>query len=107
MDCKHDLCVKDCIFNIVYTDKTQQDYVTEVDNMREMVNSPDHYRGESLLEAIDVIEDFNLNFNLGNAIKYILRCNKKENCVQDLSKAMWYLNRELITLKSSLEDGET
>jgi len=42
-----------------------------------------------------VIEGFELNFNLGNVIKYILRADKKGNKKQDLEKAQWYLNREL------------
>jgi len=45
--------------------------------------------------VIDIIEDFNLNFSLGNAIKYILRSDKKENRIQDLKKAVWYLNHEI------------
>lgn len=57
------------------------------------INSPAHYRG--LIEPIEVIEEFNLGFNLGNAIKYILRCEKKGNKKQDLQKAMWYINREI------------
>jgi hypothetical protein len=60
----------------------------------DLVNSPAHYDG-GLLEAIDVIESFELGFNLGNAVKYILRCEKKGNKKQDLEKAIWYLNREL------------
>lgn len=63
-------------------------------NNEEMVNHPKHYQGNGL-EAIDVIEAFNLNFNLGNAVKYILRCGKKDNDLQELNKAIWYLEREL------------
>lgn len=63
-------------------------------NDEEMVNHPKHYQGNGL-EAIDVIEAFNLNFNLGNAVKYILRCGKKDNDLQELNKAIWYLEREL------------
>ena len=57
------------------------------------VDHPKHYKGNKF-EVIDVIEDFNLDFNLGNAIKYILRAGKKENKIQDLKKAIWYLKRE-------------
>lgn len=42
------------------------------------VNHPDHYQSSSGLEVIDVIEDFNLGFCLGNVIKYVLRCGKKD-----------------------------
>lgn len=60
------------------------------------VNNPDHYQSASGVETIDVIEDFDLNFNLGNVVKYVLRAGKKdESPVQDLKKAMWYLNREI------------
>lgn len=62
--------------------------------MKDLINSPDHYQGNKF-EVIEIIEDFNLNFSLGNAIKYILRSDKKENRIQDLKKAVWYLNREI------------
>jgi hypothetical protein len=61
---------------------------------REMVNHPDHYQGNNF-EVIDIIEDYNLGFSLGNAIKYILRSNKKGSAKQDLKKAIWYINREI------------
>ncbi len=57
---------------------------------------PEHYQApDNKMEAIDVIEAFNLNFHLGNAIKYILRCDKKNNKAQDIAKAIWYLDREM------------
>jgi len=59
-----------------------------------MVNHPSYYQGESI-EVIDIIEEFNLGFSLGNAIKYILRADYKEDDIQDLNKALWYLEREL------------
>lgn len=60
------------------------------------VNHPSHYKAHGM-ECIDVIEAFELSFNLGNAIKYILRHGKKGNAKQDLEKARWYLDRELST----------
>ncbi len=68
--------------------KYQENYMTD------LVNHPPHYKGNKF-ESIDIIEDFSLNFNLGNAIKYILRCNKKGSKNQDLEKAIWYINREI------------
>lgn len=65
---------------------------------REMVNHPDHYQGNKM-EVIDIIEDYSLGFSLGNAVKYILRADKKGNKKQDLEKAIWYLNRELDKFK--------
>jgi hypothetical protein len=59
------------------------------------VNQPPHYKSKGGIESIDVIESFELGFNLGNVVKYILRSDKKGNKKQDLEKAQWYLNREL------------
>lgn len=61
---------------------------------REMVNHPNHYQGKKM-EVIDVIEDYDLGFSLGNAIKYILRADAKGNRKQDLKKAIWYIQREI------------
>lgn len=46
-------------------------------------------------EPIDVIEDWDLNFSLGSALKYIARCNHKGTKKQDLQKAINYLQREI------------
>jgi hypothetical protein len=58
------------------------------------IDHPEHYQGNGI-EVIDIIDSFNLNFNLGNSIKYILRADKKGNKKQDLEKALWYINHEL------------
>lgn len=60
----------------------------------EAVNHPAHYQGNGI-EVIDIIESFDLNFNLGNTVKYVLRAGKKGNKKEDLEKAVWYLKREL------------
>lgn len=62
--------------------------------MTEKINHPKHYKG-SRFEAIDIIEDYELGFNLGNSIKYVLRAGKKDNAIVDLEKAAWYLDREI------------
>ena len=59
----------------------------------DLVNHPPHYKGKRF-ESIDIIEDFELGFNLGNAIKYILRSERKGHKLQDLKKVIWYLERE-------------
>ena len=57
--------------------------------------NPDYYKSNGL-EAIDIIEAYGLDFNRGNAIKYILRAGKKSNKkAEDLKKAIWYLQREV------------
>lgn len=63
-------------------------------SVNEKINHPDHYKGNKF-EVIDIIDDFDLNFCLGNAIKYILRAGKKDDRIQDLKKAIWYINREI------------
>jgi hypothetical protein len=67
----------------------------KMEKMMEEVNHPSHYQGKTF-EAIDIIEDYELNFNMGNAIKYILRCGKKGCKKTDIEKAIWCLQRELI-----------
>lgn len=75
--------------------------------MIENINHPQHYQGK--IEVIDFIEDKNLNFNLGNAIKYIARAGKKDKTkyIEDLKKAIWYLERELNSKrKSKIKKGK-
>jgi len=62
--------------------------------MTDLVNHPDHYKVGGI-ETIDFIEAKRLNYNMGNAVKYISRAEHKGNKRQDLEKAIWYINREL------------
>jgi hypothetical protein len=58
------------------------------------VKHPLHYTVHpSGIECIQITE--HMGFNLGNALKYIWRCDLKRDAVEDLRKAMWYINREL------------
>ena len=60
---------------------------------QDLVNKPKHYTSHpSGLECIQVTE--HMNFNLGNAIKYIWRVDHKGG-IEDLRKAAWYLQREI------------
>jgi hypothetical protein len=72
-------------------------------SLSDAVNHPTHYGGDSTYETIKVIEAWNLNFNLGNAVKYISRAGKKDDIVQDLEKARFYLDREINNIKNNLE----
>ena len=69
------------------------------------VNHPSYYTNGKV-EVIDAIEAWGLNFHRGNAVKYIARAGKKNiaNEVEDLEKAVWYINREIERLKK--EDCE-
>lgn len=63
----------------------------------ERINHPAHYGGDTIYEAIKVIEAWDLGFCLGNTVKYIARAGKKdpEATVEDLKKARWYLDRQI------------
>ncbi len=69
--------------------------------MKESINHPDHYGGNNTYEAIKVIEAWELDFSLGNTIKYISRAGKKDKAkeIEDLKKALWYLDRKIKTLE--------
>ena len=64
------------------------------DELLDLVDRPPHYTHGSI-ECINVIEDWKLNYCLGNAVKYICRANHKANKKEDLEKAIWYLRREI------------
>ena len=68
-----------------------EDYVQKANDS---VFSPKHYTAGKY-EVIDVIEDWNLNFRLANTIKYIARHEHKGKPLEDLKKALWYLQREI------------
>lgn len=73
--------------------------------MAEHVDHPSHYRSGTGVEAIDAIESWCLNFNLGNVIKYTCRAGlKSEDPVEDLQKASWYLQREISRIKRNREN---
>ncbi len=72
------------------------------------VNHPAHYT-DGRIEVIDFIEDKQLGYHLGNAVKYISRAGKKdpEKTAEDLKKAVWYLNRYIDRLEEAKGDGQT
>jgi hypothetical protein len=68
--------------------------------VKDVVNRPDHYT-DGGIETIDFIEAKKLPYHLGNAVKYISRAGKKdpEKTVEDLKKAVWYINRYISKLE--------
>ena len=76
------------------------DKAHNTDKLVDNVNHPAHYT-DGKIEVIDFIEDKQLNFNRGNAIKYISRAGKKDKSkeVEDLQKAVFYINREIKRIK--------
>lgn len=73
-------------------------------NKKEMIDHPSHYN-DGKIEVIDYIEDKDMNFCLGNVIKYISRAGKKDKDaeIEDIKKALWYLNRHLQRLESKVK----
>ena len=64
------------------------------------VNHPPHYRTGGV-ETIDFIEAKDLNYRLGNVVKYVSRAGRKGDPLQDLEKAAWYLQREISVRKNA------
>lgn len=71
--------------------------------MDDPVHHPAHYTAYKGLEIIDLTEQ--MNFNRGNAVKYIARAGLKnpDHEVEDLQKAAWYINREIARLTKGAE----
>jgi hypothetical protein len=63
-------------------------------NAPDPVTSPAHYKAGAI-ECLDVIEELGLDFHLGNVLKYIFRAESKNNYLQDLRKARFYLDRKI------------
>lgn len=83
--------------------KAIQNYIIStkgVNNMNNQ-NTPKHYQGT--IQPIDIINAQNLNFNLGNVVKYVCRAGKKqgENVLSDLDKAKNYINYEIERIKKN------
>tara|TARA_R110000824_G_scaffold239542_4_gene428205 strand:- start:3868 stop:4164 length:297 start_codon:yes stop_codon:yes gene_type:complete len=69
------------------------------------VSNPSHYTEGRRIETIEAIEDWDLGHHLGSAVKYISRAGRKgDSMIEDLEKAVWYLNRRIeIERRTSLE----
>ncbi len=86
--------------------------MTHNNQANEQVDHPAHYGGkDNPYETIRVIEAWGMNFNRGNALKYLSRAGKKqpssrESAITDLEKAIWYLQREVNSLKGYPEKAQ-
>ena len=67
--------------------------MTQEKAINSAVEHPDHYMKNTGHEVIEVINAWKLNYNLGNAVKYIARAGKKnpDKLVEDLEKAIFYI----------------
>lgn len=75
------------------------------DDKTDMVNSPPHYTAHpSGIECIQVTE--HMSFNVGNAVKYLWRCDLKGDALEDLKKARFYVEREIKRREVAQRDAE-
>lgn len=68
--------------------------------MSDNVKHPSHYVEGRKFEPKDVIRDWGLNFNLGNAVKYLARAGRKADTVEDLKKAQQYIQFEIDAIEA-------
>jgi hypothetical protein len=68
----------------------------------EAIDHPLFYGGDTIYEVIKVIDAWQLDFTLGNIVKYVARAGKKGSSTakEDLQKAEWYLHRRLMQLRT-------
>ncbi len=104
------------VYTVMWLDKKKQKPSKIIDAVQEMkatldaldkikdvdpVNHPPHYKSGGI-ETIDFIEAKDLNYRLGNVVKYVSRAGRKNSDpVQDLEKAAWYLQREIAARKNA------
>ena len=84
-----------------------KDLLQRQESNKEMVSHPDHYDvGDKTYEPYKVIASWDLNFNIGNAVKYLSRYKKKWNPIEDLNKAKQYIDFEIerLLLEKKTED---
>ena len=74
--------------------KVEVHFSTSNKSVVDLVNQPPHYKVGGI-ETIDFIEAKELNYRLGNVVKYVTRANHKGDRLDNLKKAQWYLNREI------------
>lgn len=93
----------DCI---VLRDESIESDSDQIDPINDPINRPSHYITPSGLEAVDVLEAFELNFHRGTVVTYILRAGRKggpEQELLDLQKAYRWLGREINRLQGRRE----
>lgn len=103
--------IDEFINNFVYLKKVENEVIdkeistilAEKNTKKNNVDHPEHYqvfKDKSGIEPIDIAR--HLDFDLGNAIKYILRAGNKGNAVEDLNKAIWYIKDKIKMLENEI-----
>jgi hypothetical protein len=83
------------IIDAVTEMKSTLDALDKIKDKPDPVNHPAHYKAGGI-ETIDFIEAKDLNYRLGNVVKYVARAGRKAtDPIEDLKKARWYLDREI------------
>jgi hypothetical protein len=67
---------------------------------QDKATTPSHYNNGKGYDVIDFCNDYKLNFNRGSAIKYLSRAGKKDNEIEDLKKAIDFIQREIKYLEN-------
>jgi len=106
MQCDTHIWYNDSQYFVAYNDEANNNWqktleerpvsVNSIDE-KETVNHPAHYNQIAGIECIDVARHF--DFNLGNSLKYIWRAYHKGATIEDLEKAVWYLQDEIKMLR--------
>lgn len=109
--CVHELCAahnKSCVRNSGEscdffmsrdTFKAEDEPKSTQLDQNDIISHPSHYTDGRKYEPKDVIRDWNLNFNLGSAVKYISRAGRKDDIIQDLKKAKQFIDFEIEALE--------
>ena len=97
--------IKDEIHRIVELFDKKPELASKSSNVSSTLSRPAHYGGEdNPFEAIKIIHHYNLNFNLGNIIKYTLRCGKKDEAIKELEKIKQYADFEIQRLNKTIDN---
>ncbi|WP_417733138.1 DUF3310 domain-containing protein [Rosistilla oblonga] len=87
------------------TAKANENAKKRLVNSHDPVNNPAHYTSHpSGVECIQITQ--HMGFNLGNALKYIWRCDLKLDAIEDLEKARFYINQEIVMREARAREGE-
>lgn len=116
--CAHKLCsfngtrcvensgVSCTFFKSLLAFKAENEPKSTQPNQADIISHPSHYTDGRKYEPKDVIRDWNLNFNLGSAVKYISRAGRKDDIIQDLKKAKQFIDFEIEALMEEQEKTE-
>ncbi|HMR72454.1 MAG TPA: DUF3310 domain-containing protein [Candidatus Saccharibacteria bacterium] len=87
--------------DFLYSPESPVHKPTEAEDLVDVINHPSHYTSYKGIEVIQLTEQ--MNFNRGNAVKYITRAGLKSEGteIEDLEKAKWYIEREINRLKEN------